>query len=61
MALALKRGLHAEAGAINPAEFRKQHGPCAGAPGAPAAGGVISKPVVAAPAVVPATPARPLR
>jgi len=55
MALALKRGLHAEAGAINPAEFRKQHGPCAGAPG-----GVISKPVVAAPAAVPATPARPL-
>jgi hypothetical protein len=61
MAQALKRGLHAEGGAINPAEFRKVHGPCPGAPGAPAPGGVISKPVVAAPAAVPATPARPLQ
>jgi endonuclease YncB( thermonuclease family) len=51
MALALKRGLHADGSAINPGEFRKQHGPCAGAPG-----GVISKPVVATPAALPAAP-----
>jgi endonuclease YncB( thermonuclease family) len=30
MALALKRGLHAPGGAIQPREFRKQHGPCEG-------------------------------
>ena len=28
MALALKRGLHAAGGAIQPRDFRKQHGPC---------------------------------
>jgi len=31
MALALKRGLHAPGGAIQPRDFRKQHGPCEGA------------------------------
>ena len=31
MALALKRGLHAAGGAIQPREFRKRHGPCEGA------------------------------
>jgi endonuclease YncB( thermonuclease family) len=56
MALALKRGLHAGGGAINPGDFRKQHGPCPGAPS-----GVISTPVVNAPATAPAAPARPLR
>jgi micrococcal nuclease len=28
MALALKRGVHAEAGALMPREFRRRHGPC---------------------------------
>ena len=28
MAFALKRGLHAAGGAVQPREFRKQHGPC---------------------------------
>jgi micrococcal nuclease len=41
MALALKRGLHGAGGAIQPRDFRKQHGPCEGA---------SAKPVVAAPA-----------
>lgn len=31
MALALKRGLHAAGGTIQPREFRKRHGPCEGA------------------------------
>ena len=31
MAFALKRGLHAAGGAIQPRDFRKQHGPCEGA------------------------------
>jgi micrococcal nuclease len=36
MAFALKRGLHAAGGAIQPREFRKQHGPCeSAAPKAP--------------------------
>ena len=30
MAFALKRGLHAAGGAIQPRDFRKQHGPCEG-------------------------------
>lgn len=53
MALALKRGLHASGDAIEPREFRKRHGPCEGA-----TGGVISKPVVAAPAAVTVAAAR---
>jgi micrococcal nuclease len=28
MAVALKRGLHADAGALQPREFRRRHGPC---------------------------------
>ncbi|MBZ8141730.1 nuclease [Rubrivivax gelatinosus] len=28
MAKALQRGLHAQRGAVRPAEFRRQHGPC---------------------------------
>jgi len=31
MAFALKRGLHAPGGAVQPRDFRKQHGPCEGA------------------------------
>ena len=31
MAFALKRGLHAAGGAVQPRDFRKQHGPCEGA------------------------------
>jgi endonuclease YncB( thermonuclease family) len=48
MALALKRGLHAPGGAIQPREFRKRHGPCETA--APKASGTtsISSPVVPA-------------
>jgi endonuclease YncB( thermonuclease family) len=30
MAIALKRGLHGEAGAVQPREFRQSHGPCDG-------------------------------
>ena len=37
MALALKRGLHAAGGAIQPRDFRKQHGPCEGGASKPAA------------------------
>lgn len=37
MALALKRGLHAPGGAIQPRDFRKQHGPCEGVSPKPAA------------------------
>ena len=37
MALALKRGLHGAGGAIQPRDFRKQHGPCDGAGAKPAA------------------------
>jgi hypothetical protein len=37
MALALKRGLHAAGGAIQPRDFRKQHGPCDGTAPKPAA------------------------
>ena len=47
MALALKRGLHGAGGAIQPRDFRKQHGPCEGA---------AHKPATAAPAA-PAAPA----
>jgi micrococcal nuclease len=36
MALALKRGLHAAGGAIQPRDFRKQHGPCDGTAPKPA-------------------------
>ena len=45
MALALKRGLHGAGGAIQPRDFRKQHGPCEGAG---------AKPVAAVPAATPA-------
>ena len=31
MALALRRGLHSAGGAVQPRDFRKQHGPCEGA------------------------------
>jgi endonuclease YncB( thermonuclease family) len=48
MALALKRGLHAAGGAIQPREFRQRHGPCEGA---------TPKPVAAATAVTAKAPA----
>ena len=35
MALALKRGLHASGGAMQPSEFRRLHGPCEGEPPRP--------------------------
>lgn len=35
MAQSLKRGLHADGGAIQPREFRKRHGPCEGAASKP--------------------------
>lgn len=58
MALALRRGLHATPGAIEPREFRKRHGPCegdraaatpAGHPGA--ASGETARPEAAAASV----------
>lgn len=56
MALALRRGLHASGGAIEPREFRKRHGPCendrAGAvpaePAAPAAQTSAARPAATA-------------
>ena len=47
MALALKRGLHAGGGAIQPSEFRQRHGPCEGA--APKPPGTSSVPVPKSP------------
>lgn len=38
MALALKRGLHAAGGAMQPREFRRLHGPCDGEQAQPTAG-----------------------
>lgn len=53
MATALKRGVHADAAAIQPREFRRRHGPCEGAeqpPVAPAAAHpVATTPTAAAP------------
>ncbi len=50
MAIALKRGLHGEGGAVQPREFRQRHGPCEGA-AAPTPSGVA--PMAAAPAPAP--------
>ncbi len=36
MALTLRRGVHADGGAIEPREFRKRHGPCVAEAAAPA-------------------------
>lgn len=49
MALALKRGLHAAGGAIQPREFRQRHGPCEGT-AAKRAAAPAAAPVAAAPA-----------
>ncbi|MDP1693239.1 MAG: thermonuclease family protein [Burkholderiaceae bacterium] len=48
MAQALKRGLHAPGGAIQPRDFRKQHGPCEGAASKPAAASSLPAPVAMA-------------
>ena len=49
MATALKRGVHAERGAVMPREFRQQHGPCEGT-------AVAAKPVASTvPVVTPAS------
>jgi micrococcal nuclease len=48
MALALKRGLHAAGDAIQPRDFRKQHGPCEGTAAKPAATAPAPAPVAAA-------------
>ena len=48
MALALKRGLHAPGDAIQPRDFRKQHGPCEGAAAKPAAALPAAAPIRAA-------------
>jgi endonuclease YncB( thermonuclease family) len=45
MALALKRGLHAPGGAIQPRDFRKRHGPCETAVPTPPGTTSISSPV----------------
>ena len=50
MAIALKRGLHAAGGAIQPREFRKQHGPCEGSAAKQAAEGAAAR--ASAPIVV---------
>jgi micrococcal nuclease len=47
MALSLKRGLHAAGGAIQPRDFRKQHGPCDGTAPKPVSVTPSSMPVVA--------------
>ena len=52
MALALKRGLHAPGGAVQPRDFRKQHGPCEGSMPQPAAAPPLPTPM--AKAAVPA-------
>jgi endonuclease YncB( thermonuclease family) len=49
MAIALKRGLHGEGGAVQPREFRQRHGPCEGG-SAPASSGAAPKLTAAAPA-----------
>ena len=48
MALALKRGLHAAGGAVQPRDFRKQHGPCEGAAPKPAPTSALPMPAVVA-------------
>jgi endonuclease YncB( thermonuclease family) len=61
MALALKRGVHADPSAIQPRDFRKRHGPCEGAAPKPAMSapvqGASVNAAVAGPAPTPA-PAR---
>lgn len=52
MAQALKRGLHAGTETVMPADFRRRHGPCTGAPADTAS----APPSAAAAAVVPAPP-----
>jgi endonuclease YncB( thermonuclease family) len=39
MAQTLRRGLHAHPDTLSPADYRRHHGPCAGAPSAPKAKG----------------------
>ncbi len=51
VASALKRGLHATPGAVQPRDFRRTHGPCAGEPSPPA---VVTN--GAPPVTVPAVP-----
>jgi endonuclease YncB( thermonuclease family) len=51
MAFALKRGLHAAGGAIQPSDFRKRHGPCEGAAPKP-----TDTPSVPAPVATSASP-----
>jgi endonuclease YncB( thermonuclease family) len=52
MAQSLKRGLHAEGGAIQPREFRQRYGPCQGDAAAPATAPAVAP--SAAPAALPA-------
>ena len=54
MAIALKRGLHGEGGAVQPREFRQSHGPCDGRAAAAPSG---AAPKAAALAVAPAVAA----
>lgn len=60
MAIALKRGLHAEPGALAPWEFRRSHGPCSAARGS-AAAAPASKPVATPTAVTPPSAAADFR
>ena len=50
MAIALKRGLHGDAGAVQPRDFRQSHGPCDGAAAVGTAAKVV--PPAASPAMV---------
>lgn len=49
LAQSLRRGLHADAGAEKPADFRRRHGPCEGAPRAPAQARTAAAPTAPAP------------
>ncbi len=54
VAKALKRGVHATAGAVMPKDFRRSHGPCAGAPAAASA--AVAAPAASAMTAVAAAP-----
>jgi endonuclease YncB( thermonuclease family) len=58
MAIALKRGLHGEAGAVQPRDFRQSHGPCDGrAAAAPAGAATKAVATAVAPVTAPAVAA----
>ena len=58
MAVALKRGLHGEAGAVMPRDFRQRNGECPHAGGAPKKAGAAPATIVTAAATTADTPGR---